>query len=81
MVCLIKVVLRRDFIVIISATLYTGAQSYYRDLTGSCQPMFWPGTSLCSGMEASLLECENNVGDGSTYRNCFNALSVRCASE
>ena len=79
MVCF-KVVWSCVCTTITNINLYTGAQDYHTYIIGVYQQNIFPGTLECSGMEASLLECENHFGRVN-YCNRGFFLNVRCASE
>ena len=62
---------------------HIGAQNRYTYmyLRGVFGGRLWPGILQCIGLEASLLECESNVGSVNAYCNYNDYLSVQCASE
>ena len=60
---------------------HIGAQYHYTHLPGVFGERVWPGTLECIGLEASLLECESNVGSVNAYCSYNDYLSVQCASE
>ena len=60
---------------------HIGAQNHYTYLPGVFGERVWPGIIKCIGLEASLLECESNVGSVNAYCNYNDYLSVQCASE
>ena len=60
---------------------HIGAQNRYTYLPGVFGERVWPGIFKCIGLEASLLECESNVGSVNAHCNYNDYLSVQCASE